>query len=125
MSVGSPVNDYGVIANLSVATTSLSSANTAAATAIADINTALKTLAENGSLSFGAEGGVYQGAEQEGATGTFNLQGQLTIGATATSSAQEVAEDALAAVATAISGVSPAVTVTLQEEQGQFIFEQL
>lgn len=136
MSTSSPVNDYGVIATLTVNTNSEATAQTAATTAVGDMNTALRTLAENVGISFseiepasegqigaGAPTGLFEWAELDGQT--YSVQGQLTVGATDPGTAQTVAEAAQAAINTAISGVSPAVTVTLESENGQYIFNQM
>lgn len=124
MSTGSPVNDYGVVATLTVATSDESTANSAAAEALTDIAAALAGLSENVGFSVGKDETTGEVAWAEKGGDSYSVQGQLTIGASATSGAQSIAEDAAAAIATALSGDDPAVTVTLEEENGEYVFEQ-
>jgi hypothetical protein len=128
MSTGSPQNVYACVAELTIGSSDEATAESRANAALAAINTALAGLDENVSISFGKdeESGQIAWAEVPDSD-SLSVQGQLTVGATATSAAQSAAEDAEAAIATAISGLASgaSVAVTLEKENGVYVFAEL
>jgi hypothetical protein len=130
MSTGVPVNDYAVPGYLTVNTPDQSTAQTTGLTAIGDINTALGSLNNNTSLSAAEVEGTTQSSpqlawERAGSGQQWVVQVQLLVGAANQGSAQAAAEAAVSSINTAISGVSPAVSVSLETSEGQYVFSQL
>ena len=125
MSANVPVQDYSINAALQVAATSTAAATTAAQAAITAINTALKTLANGTELSIAEDppGSIAFG-EPDGVAGNYSAQGALLVGAVNQGAAQTAAEAAAAAITTAIAGL-PGTVVTLEIENGSYVFSLL
>jgi hypothetical protein len=124
MSTAAPVNDYAVQAQLTVTAPDPATAQTAAQTALGAIKTALAALANATELSVAEDPpGQIAFAEPDGVNGTFSAQGQLLCPAVTTAVAQSAAEAAAAAIAAALA--AQPVIVTLQEEEGIYVFELL
>jgi hypothetical protein len=130
MSTGVPQNVWGVQATVSVETSVASAAASALTTALTDIKTALTTLANGTEFSAPEINGVTPFDESDGANGVFSVsECQLIVGAITEATAQTAATAAQTAINTAIAGLSPTVTVTLEAEtdgaEGGFVLSLL
>lgn len=121
-----PVNDWSVQATLTVEAVTEAAASTAVSTALADIKTALVAL-DNGTEFNVTEDpeGVYAFDYGDEVNGGFYLEGALTVSTVSEAQAQSNAEAAAAAIATAISGVTPTVTIVLENTPDGYVFNLL
>ncbi len=132
-----PMNDWSVPATMTVAAASEAAATTAVTTALTDIKSALVALANGTEFSVALNDEITQDGSDtdvpgsygfiypDGFDGVFTLQGQLLVSTVSEAQAQQNAEAALAAITTAISGLSPATTVTLESTPDGYVFNLL
>lgn len=112
---------WQVNAQVTVAGTVLATAQTALTTMLGTIKAALPAGTE---FSVMESGGAPALTAIAGGT-AFAGQGSLVIGADASEPAAGLARTAATAIATAVSGSNPAIGVTLEQEAGQFVLQEI
>lgn len=125
MGTGSPVNDYQVLATLTVAAADEAAARTALTDALAAINGALADLASEVSFSLAEDPDPPGAVAMWSAGHGYAAEGGVLVRSTSTMAAQALVESAQTAIDGAIVETSPQVRVTLEKQEGRYVFQQL